>query len=592
MTQPKTSAADFRAFGLCEQVLRALDEDGYQLPTPVQQRTIPCMLAGGDVIGQAQTGTGKTAAFALPLLSRMRHCGNVPTVLVLTPTRELAIQVGESFRRYGRHLPAVRGVTLYGGADIGPQLRALRAGVHVVVGTPGRVMDHLRRGSLDLSGIECLVLDEADEMLRMGFIEDVEWILEHTPTSRQTALFSATIPIAIQRIAQRHLRAATHIKVAAQTQAAATIRQRFCFVGAQQKLEILGRLLEVEETEGVLVFVRTRSATTVVADALSAAGFVSAALHGEVAQHAREKTVEALRTGALDIVVATDVAARGLDVKRISHVINFDLPSDPETYVHRIGRTGRAGRSGEAIILVTSREQRQLRAIERATRQSLQRLMPPSVRDVSTRRNQRFKERVRAILATKGLDEFETLISEVAEESGATPLRIAAALARELRGEPPLLITEASPQPNRAHIRQARDRRDAPATGKAHARCPERNNDPVEDGMERYRLEVGRAHGVLARHIVGAIANEGGLEGRYIGRIQLHEQFTLVELPVGMPKETQQVLEQTWVCARQLRLRKVGSDAGGRRSGCHSPRPVRPARPARAPKLRGRYSRS
>ena len=440
MSEDSPAPQSFRDLALGDALVAALAAVGYEIPTPIQRETIPLLLAGRDLIGQAQTGTGKTAAFALPVLQRIDLALAAPQALVLAPTRELAIQVAEAFQRYAAHLPGFHVLPIYGGQDYGVQLRALRRGVHVVVGTPGRVMDHMRRATLALGQLKCLVLDEADEMLRMGFIDDIEWILGETPPGRQIALFSATMPAPIRKIAERHLNDPATISIRMQTTTAATIRQRHCVVGGAHKLDALTRILEAESIEGVLVFVRTRHATLELADRLQARGFACAAINGDMPQKQREKTIGELRQGKLDILVATDVAARGLDVERVSHVINYDIPYDSEVYVHRIGRTGRAGRQGDAILLVAPRETRMLRTIERATNQPIERMELPSAEVINDKRLARFMQSISDTLAAADLDDYLGLVERYQREHDVDPQRIAAALAKLVQGEEPLLL--------------------------------------------------------------------------------------------------------------------------------------------------------
>ncbi|MEK7704505.1 MAG: DEAD/DEAH box helicase [Myxococcota bacterium] len=547
----------FADLGLAAPVLRAVEQAGYKVPTPIQLRTIPALLQGGDVLGQAQTGTGKTAAFTLPLLSRLAVRERGPAVLVLTPTRELAIQVAQAMKTYGQFIGGLRVLPIYGGASFVPQLRGLSGRTDVVVGTPGRVMDHMRRGTLDLGNLQALVLDEADEMLKMGFLQDVEWILERAPEEKQIALFSATMPTEIRRIAGRYLRNATHVVIEKATTTAETIRQRYVLCRGPQKVQTLAHLLEVEPTEGVLVFVRTRNATLEVTQALRELGHDGDALSGDVAQNQREDIVQRLRSGKLSLIVATDVAARGLDVSRISHVINFDMPDEPENYVHRIGRTGRAGRAGEAILLITPGEVRSLRRLEQATRQKLEPFVFPTRAELRTRRLEELKQKIKRVLVAEGIDELEAVVREVVLEQQVSPERIAAALIRELRAgepltpdyEPPLQLRPEA----RAPLRDAQARRGKAPVG----RTAPGDGPPV--GMDRYRMDVGSSHGVAPRHIVGAIAGESGLPGRDIGRVQIHDDYSLVDLPLGMPPQILRGLQRTWVAKRQLRLTKVAS---------------------------------
>lgn len=612
----------FRDLGLSAPVLEALDEVGYEVPSPIQARMIPHVLAGRDVLGQAQTGTGKTAAFALPLISQIDLSQARPQVLVLTPTRELAIQVAEAFKRYACGLKGFHVMPIYGGQDYRTQLQQLKRGVHVVVGTPGRLMDHMRRGTLDLSAIRTIVLDEADEMLRMGFIDDVEWILEQTPQGCQTALFSATLPAAVKRIASKHLREPQEITIQVKTRTAETIRQRYWTVSGTHKLDALTRILEAEHFDGIIVFVRTKVATTELAEKLEARGYATAPLSGDVAQRDREKTVAQLKAGKIDILVATDVAARGLDVDRISHVINYDIPYDTESYIHRIGRTGRAGRAGNAILFVTPREKRLLHSIERATRQSIEAMTLPSTEDINDRRVARFYQRITDTLAAEGLEDYTRLIERYTEEHDVPAAEVAAALASLVQGDSPLLLAE---RPSRAHahphagaarprpeVAQARRREERPErarppvqprrreerrpeqvrppaeTRRREARHPEQARPPAgpgrrpgpEAGMERFRVEVGEVHGVKPGNIVGAIANEAGIDSAYMGRIEIFENYSTIDLPEGMPREIFRSLKKTWVSGQQLRLSRLGNGSAPPQHKAKAP-PARkgPSRP-------------
>jgi len=571
-SDPAPVPAGFAALALSPEVLQALADVGYESPSPIQAATIPPLLEGRDVLGQAQTGTGKTAAFALPILSRIELKPGKPQALVLAPTRELAIQVAEAFQRYAAHLPGLQVLPIYGGQSYGPQLHALRRGVHVVVGTPGRVIDHLERGTLDLSGLKFVVLDEADEMLRMGFVDDVEKVLEATPATRQVALFSATMPAPIRKIAQRHLKEPVEVSIKAATTTAANIRQRYWWVSGLHKLDAMTRILEAEPFDAMIVFARTKQATEELAEKLSARGFAAAAINGDMAQPQRERVIQQLKDGKLDILVATDVAARGLDVERISHVLNYDIPYDTESYVHRIGRTGRAGRSGEAILFVTPREKGMLRAIERATRQPIEEMKLPTVEAVNDQRIARFKQRISDTLAVGGLELFQQLIEQYEQEHDVPAIEIAAALARIAQGEQPLLLT---PPPRRepaprehdgeAHGRRERKPREHAAREQPREFAPRAfRPHATEPGKKTYRIEVGHEHGVKPGNIIGAIANEAGLESRYIGRLSIRGDYSLVDLPEGMPKEIFEHLRKVWVSQQQLRIREWdGGDDGG-----------------------------
>lgn len=570
----------FRDLPLLEEVQQAIERSGYTTPTEIQAQIIPFMLDGRDVLAQSQTGTGKTAAFALPILSRIDLNKRHPQVLVLTPTRELAIQVGKSFQTYGADLPGFTVATIYGGSDYDPQLRQLRRGAHVVVGTPGRTIDHIKRGTLKLDGITCLALDEADEMLNMGFLDDVKFVLERAPDDRQIALFSATMPGPIRTIAQQYLNNPARITVKAKTMTADSIRQRAVIVQPRDKVDTLIRLLDVEDTDGVIIFTKTREATVTVAEALSQSGLSAVALNGDIPQKLRERTIQQLKSGKLDILVATDVAARGLDVQRISHVFNYDVPNDSESYVHRIGRTGRAGRKGEAIIFLSNSQRYKLRTIERATRQPIEVVQPPTADDMNAIRIVRFKEQIASVMAEQDLSLFHRLITEHAEESGKPMEYIAAALAHIGQGGRPFFVEDrprrkSFDREERSDFRSDRGRSDrgnygdrGDRGGRAGGPPPRRLSAP-RPGMERFRIEVGSSDGVKPGNIVGAVANEGGIDGDQIGPISIHQSHSTVDLPTGMPKDIYETLQQTWVAGKQLKLsRDTGeraSDGGGHR---------------------------
>nr|WP_299695729.1 DEAD/DEAH box helicase [Hydrocarboniphaga sp.] len=618
---------------------------GYESPSPIQARTIPPLLEGRDVLGQAQTGTGKTAAFALPILSMIDLSRSVTQALVLAPTRELAIQVAEALQNYASALVGFHVLPIYGGQSYEPQLRGLKRGAHVVVGTPGRVVDHIKRGSLKLDNLRQLVLDEADEMLRMGFIDDVEWVLQQTPPDRQIALFSATMPSVIRRVAQTYLRDPIEISIKSKTSTATNIRQRYWLVSGMNKLEALTRFLEAETFDAMIVFARTKAATTELADRLAARGFSVSALNGDMQQNDRERTIAKLKDGQLDIVVATDVAARGLDVERVSHVVNYDIPTDTESYVHRIGRTGRAGRNGDAILFVSPRERHLLKAIERATRQPIEAIAAPSSDVINRRRVQRFKQTVIDALskaqtdraAASQFEAFRGVLADIENESGASLTDIAAALASMAQGERPLLMASddaqladyssrsdtrsdsrsdtrsdtrvaaprrapaepviaeaprseirttpkrppaeplpaASPVPSSfpmsPKLRERPERVERPAASR-----PERVERPIDrplrmerperpkpkngDESETFRIEVGAQHGVKAANIVGAIANEAGLDSQYIGKIEIMDDHSFVDLPSGMPRGVFRDLQKAWVLGRQLRISKLGGE--------------------------------
>ncbi len=613
------SFESFAALQLPAALLTALADVGYETPSPIQAACIPLFLAGRDLIGEAQTGTGKTAAFALPLLARLDLAKKVPQALVLTPTRELAIQVAEAFQKYAHHMPGFHVLPVYGGQSMVIQLRALSRGTHIIVGTPGRVMDHLERKSLNLDGLQTLVLDEADEMLRMGFIDDVEWILEHTPAARQTALFSATMPDPIRRIAQRYLRAPEQVKIRSATTTVAAIKQRYWQVRGADKLEALTRMLEVEEEfEAALIFVRTKLATVDLAEKLEARGYEAAALNGDMTQGLREQVVERLKSGSLDIVVATDVAARGLDVPRISHVINYDVPYDTEAYVHRIGRTGRAGRTGNAILFVAPREMRMLKAIERATRQPIEAIQMPTRGEVAERRVTQFKQQILDVLAEENLDFFFEVVRRMESEENVATRQIAAALAFLAQRERPLQpigvdapeYPAAPPRPERPvfadrgerPVRAERppftergERSERPAQTEwierpARAERPPREPRAFTVGkVVRYRIEVGRNQGALPKEIVGAIANEGGIEGKLIGQINLFDDYSTVELP-ELPAEVLDILKRTRVRQLPLKIRVAEAGEGETRRPAkprwekdrETPREMRERRPASA----------
>ncbi|HEX9405078.1 MAG TPA: DEAD/DEAH box helicase [Steroidobacteraceae bacterium] len=603
------SATTFRDLALSEPVLRALTDVGYESPSPIQAATIPVLLSGADMLGQAQTGTGKTAAFALPALTRIDLSKHEPQVLVLVPTRELALQVAEAFLKYAAHLKGFHVLPIYGGQSYQPQLNALRRGVHVVVGTPGRVIDHMNRGTLKLAGLTLLVLDEADEMLRMGFVDAVESILEQTPPQRQVALFSATIPAPIRRIASKHLRSPIEVTIKSKTSTATNIRQRYWMVSGMHKLDALTRILEAETFDGMLVFTRTKQATVELAEKLEARGFAAAPLNGDIPQPQRERTVARLKAGQIDIVVATDVAARGLDVERIGHVVNYDVPYDTESYVHRIGRTGRAGRKGEAILFIAPRERNMLRAIERATRQVIEPMNLPTVDAVNTLRIAKFKQRVTEAVPTAAAGAFRSVLEQLEAETGMPLIDIAAALASLSQGTTPLLLTG---KPERAAQTQAPAERapgvrdDRPPRTMQHEREPQRDHAPdrphasdtaapaegarkpraksAASLMETFRIEIGSVHGIKPGNIVGAIANESGIEGVHIGRVDIREDHSFVDLPEGMPKQIFKDLQKVRVVGRELRISRVSEkppkpprDTVGR----HGRKPSGPAPDAR-----------
>ncbi len=554
----------FADLGLGTRVLRALADVGYETPTSVQAATIPVLLGGRDLIGEAQTGTGKTAAFALPILDRLDLRQKSPQALVLAPTRELALQVCEAFERYASRTEGVHVLPVYGGQGYGVQLSALRRGVHVVVGTPGRVMDHLDKGTLDLSALKVLVLDEADEMLSMGFAEDVETILAATPADKQVALFSATMPAQVRRLAQKYLREPAEVKVGGGAASSAAITQRYVMVGYPQKVDVLTRLLEVENFEALIVFVRTKHETETLAERLRARGYSAEAINGDVAQVQRERTVQKLRDAKLDVLVATDVAARGLDVERVSHVVNYDIPTDPESYVHRIGRTGRAGRTGDAISFVTPRERYLLRHIEKATGQPLTEMPPPSADEVNTSRLARFDDRITAALGSEQVSVLRDVVAHYVRKHDVPELDVAAALAVALQGDTTLLLdpNEVIATPPSAPASGGRaggggkaggsaPRGNAPGSGR---RAPRGDTPP----LATYRIAVGKRQKVEPRQVVGALANEGGLRRSDFGKIQVRPDHTLVELPADLPPATWKALSRTRISGRLIDLRREG----------------------------------
>ncbi|MCA9059683.1 MAG: DEAD/DEAH box helicase [Planctomycetaceae bacterium] len=666
----------FSELGLVDAVQAAVSQKGYTTPTPIQAGTIPFLLEGRDVLGQASTGTGKTAAFALPLLSRLDASSRQTQVLVLTPTRELAIQVAASFTNYGRLIPQLNVQAIYGGASYVGQIRELKRGAQVVVGTPGRIMDHLRRGVMDLSGLKCIVLDEADEMLRMGFVEDVRWILEQTPEGRQCALFSATMPAPIRKIADEHLKSPAVVTIREETAVAAGIRSRVLFTSHRDKTQALVRILESEETDGVIVFVKTRETTVRVAEELQDRGFTSIALNGDIPQKQREQTIQQLRSGRLDVLVATDVAARGLDVDRISHVINYDMPHDSESWVHRIGRTGRAGRQGEAILLLPFHERRRLQYLERATGQTISEMQYPGAGAVNARRIQKLKQQLTEALQSPQINSLRSLLKDLQAETNAAAEDLTAAAIVVMNNDRPFLMEE---EPRRARQREngAGDRRERagreqgrrdfraeregrgergnqwqrndgerrPEAGRFAAQRParvadhqattqavaqneitpartvtrddhrshadvrpqtdvrteqdrprrERRPDRVEHGMERFRVEVGHEHGVMPGNLVGAIANEIGMDSKNIGRIQIMDDHSFVDMPEGMPRAIFRQLKEVVVLGRHLRIsraeevvrggfgrRPQGAGGGGARTGRPAHRPAGRGKPPQA----------
>ncbi len=562
-TQEQEAGSGFSSLGLNDSFVTTVESFGYTTPTPIQSQTIPLLLEGRDVLGQAQTGTGKTAAFALPLLQRIDLSNKSPQVLVLTPTRELAIQVAESFEKYAQGMRGLRVAPIYGGQDYQIQIRQIKRGTQVVVGTPGRVMDHMRRGTLSLKRLECLVLDEADEMLRMGFAEDVDWVLTQSPERRQMALFSATMPAAIRQIAQNHLRKPAEITIQQKTATADTIHQRYLVAAPHQKQPFLARVLEAEPIDAVLVFVKMRSTTEPLAEFLAQAGFKTAALNGDIVQKQRERIIERLRAGKIDILVATDVAARGLDVQRISHVINYDLPHDSEAYVHRTGRTGRAGRKGEAILFVHPRERRTLKRLEYATRQTIEPMELPSSRAVNKQRVARFHEKITKALGHKELETFQAIVDHYLRENDIPMEQIAAALAVLANGETSLLVkNELKPAsfsdgprggPNSRGPYNSRFRG---SNSDSHSERPSASYR-TSGKMQTYRIEVGRNHQVQPGNIVGAIANEAGIDPKSIGKIKIFDQFSTIGLAEGLPHGLFETLSNVSVAGRKLQISRM-----------------------------------
>jgi ATP-dependent RNA helicase DeaD len=548
MNSPYPPDPAFADLQIHPSVLQAVADVGYETPSAIQAETIPALMAGCDVVGLAQTGTGKTAAFAIPILSKIDTGSKATQALVLAPTRELALQVAEAFGRYGAHLPRVNVLPIYGGASYGVQLAGLKRGAQVVVGTPGRVIDHLERGTLNLSHIDYLVLDEADEMLAMGFAEDVERILSDTPEDKQVALFSATMPAAIRKLTTNYLHDPVEVAVKAKTATAENISQRYIEVAGPRKMDALTRVLEVEPFEAMIVFVRTKQATEEVAERLRARGLSAAAINGDIPQAQRERTIAALKDTGLDILVATDVAARGLDVDRISHVLNYDIPHDTESYVHRIGRTGRAGRSGAALLFVSPRERHLLKAIEKATRQKLTEIELPTVDDVNAQRVAKFVDSITDALDAPGLDLFRSLVEDYGREHDVPMADIAAALALQSRNGEEFLMAPEAPESRR------------PPPGRSVGK---------PDGKDRfatYRIDVGKRHKVNPRAIVGAIANEGGLQRSDFGQITIKGEFSLVELPAKLPRKTLKALERTRISGVPINLkpdRRPKRGAGG-----------------------------
>ena len=555
----------FEELGLAPEILDAVKDAGYETPSPIQAKAIPALLQGKNLLGTAQTGTGKTAAFALPLLSRIEFSAKDTSLLVLTPTRELSIQVAEAIQQYASKLPKVHVVPIYGGQDIAVQFKALKRAANVIVATPGRLIDHLKRGSVSLDKVQAVVLDEADEMLDMGFMEDVETILSKIPTTAQRALFSATMPKEVQDIIDEHLGEYSEARIESKTATVENIRQRFLLVKSHDKMEALARVIEGEDFDGMLIFVRTKQATSEVSERLEARGFNVAPLSGDLAQTLRERTINRLKMGKLDIVVATDVAARGIDVDRITHVVNYDIPYDTESYVHRIGRTGRAGRSGNAILFITPRERRLLKAIEKATRQPIEPMDMPSGEQISTKRISSFQEKIRNKLTYAELGKFRDLLAKFSVELETSVDDIAAALLCLAQEEKPLF-------PKFEKLETPKDRREANLTGvdnpdgdmsgaKERTRKERKEGlNGVEEGYLRYYLAVGRRDHVSPRDIVGAIAGEGDIDSAIIGRIKLFDKFSTVELPETMPGDVLNILSKMTIRGNASKFRLMTDD--------------------------------
>ncbi|PCK03461.1 MAG: ATP-dependent RNA helicase [Alteromonadaceae bacterium] len=566
MSENTNGNPGFADLNLPSFLLSALGKLGYETPSPIQAATIPHIIEGKDIVGMAQTGTGKTAAFALPTLARIDVQLNAIQTLVLCPTRELAIQVSEAFQSYASGMHGFHVLPIYGGQDMRGQLRSLKRGVHVVVATPGRLLDHLSRKSIDLSRLKTIVLDEADEMLRMGFIDDVETILKSTPDSRQVALFSATMPPPIRKVATRYLKDPIEVRIETNVTTNENIEQFYWLVSGTNKLDALTRLLEVEDFDGMIVFVRTKTATVELADKLNARGYSASPLNGDMSQTIRQRTVEQIKKGSLDILIATDVAARGLDVERVSHVLNYDIPYDDEAYVHRVGRTGRAGRSGKAIMFVTPRERRLLRSIEKTTRQKIAQMELPSRNELITKRSRDLKSSVSEALKMELSDVYRNVVAELQTEEESSVEEIAAALVYLAQKDRPLIPPKETPRASYDDKREHRPRNDRDG-GRRDRGGDDRKDRGDRKGrknnadMESYKIAVGHKDQVTPREIVGAIANEAGIEGRMIGQIRIQDQFSVVDLPKGMPKETFDILKKVRVRKRQLNIERFQDNA-------------------------------
>lgn len=561
-----TTNTTFSDLGLNKNILSTLKEIGYEQPSPIQEKSIPILLKGGDMIGAAQTGTGKTAAFALPVLNNIKIEQKNPQVLVLAPTRELAIQVAEAFQTFSRHIKGLHVLPIYGGTEYSGQLRGLKRGVHVVVGTPGRVMDHIKKGSLKLNELSTMILDEADEMLKMGFIDDVEWVLEHTPDNRQIILFSATMPNQIKKIAQKYLNNPNEVIIKQKATTATTIDQKYWLVSGVRKLDALTRILENESFDGIIIFVRTKNSTVELTEKLEARGYAACALNGDIAQNNRERLIEQLKNKKIDILIATDVAARGLDVPRISHVINYDIPTDTESYVHRIGRTGRAGRSGTAILFVAPRERRLLSMIERVNKTTIKEMHLPSTQDINDNRVTRFKEKIIDAAQSGGIDFYQQMIESIESENNIPSIEIAAALAKLLQGDEPFFLKDMPIRKNKERNNRS-ERGDRNDRGNGNRRQNNRDNRGSSDGLVRYRLAVGKEHGVKVGNIIGAIANEVGIDSADIQKLSIENNESFVNLPKDLNSKDLKKLQEAWVSGQQLKASPIGGNSRGGNGG-------------------------
>lgn len=561
-----TTNTTFSDLGLNKNILSTLKEIGYEQPSPIQEKSIPILLKGGDMIGAAQTGTGKTAAFALPVLNNIKIEQKNPQVLVLAPTRELAIQVAEAFQTFSRHIKGLHVLPIYGGTEYSGQLRGLKRGVHVVVGTPGRVMDHIKKGSLKLNELSTMILDEADEMLKMGFIDDVEWVLEHTPDNRQIILFSATMPNQIKKIAQKYLNNPSEVIIKQKATTASTIEQKYWLVSGVRKLDALTRILESETFDAIIIFVRTKNSTIELAEKLEARGYSASALNGDIAQNNRERLIEQLKNKKIDILIATDVAARGLDVPRISHVINYDIPTDTESYVHRIGRTGRAGRSGTAILFVAPRERRLLSMIERVNKTTIKEMHLPSTQDINDNRVTRFKEKIIDAAQSGGIDFYQQMIESIESENNIPSVEIAAALAKLLQGDEPFFLKDMPIRKNKERNNRS-ERGDRNDRGNGNRRQNNRDNRGSSDGLVRYRLAVGKEHGVKVGNIIGAIANEVGIDSADIQKLSIENNESFVNLPKDLNSKDLKKLQEAWVSGQQLKASPIGGNSRGGNGG-------------------------